>query len=101
MLNESLKEVMTSNVSKSMAQSLNEITKTIDKLSEASLQKIDDINQIVNGYKKEFEDYKEKMEKKSSYYDKRNNIRDWLFFISVFSMPIYVIIEIYLKFFAK
>lgn len=101
MLNESLKEVMTSNVNKSMGQSLVAITKTIDKLSETSLKRIDDINQIVNGYKKEFEDYKEKMEKKTTYYEKRNNIRDWLFFISVLSMPVYVIIEIYLKFFAK
>lgn len=51
--------------------------------------------------KKEFEDYKDKIEKKTTYYEKRNNIRDWLFFISVLSMPVYVIIEIYLKFFAK
>ncbi|WP_173706852.1 hypothetical protein [Clostridium beijerinckii] len=92
---------MNSNVNKSMEESLAAITKTIDKLSEASLQRIDDINKIVNGYKKEFEDYKEKLEKKTTYHERRNNIRDWLFFISVFSMPIYVIIEIYLKFFAK
>jgi hypothetical protein len=84
-----------------MGQSLVAITKTIDEFSQASLKRVDDINQIVNGYKKEFEDYKEKMEKKTTYYEKRNNIRDLIFFISVFSMPVYVIIEIYLKFFAK
>jgi hypothetical protein len=55
----------------------------------------------LNGYKKEFEDYKEKMENKTTYYEKRNNIRDWIFFVSIFAMPVYVIIEIYLKFFAK
>jgi hypothetical protein len=92
---------MTSNVNKSMGGILAAMNKTVEQLSEISERRINEINKITFDYRKEFEEYKEKIEKKTSNREKINNIRDWLFYISIFAMPVYVIIEIYLKFSAK
>ena len=92
---------MTSNVNKSMGETLVAMNKTVGQFSEISERKINEINKIAFDYRKEFEEYKENIEKKTNNRQRMNNIRDWLFYISVFSMPVYVIIELYLKFIAK
>jgi transketolase len=100
-LKDSLQEILTSNVNKTMKNTMFEINKSIEQVTSVSEQRVKEINKIAEDYKKEFEEYKEKTERKTTYWERRNNIRDGLFYISVFAMPIYVIIEICLKFLVK
>lgn len=92
---------MNTNVNKIMANTLIKINTAIEQLSDVSEQRIKEINRITEDYKNEFIEYKEKNERKTKYWERRNNIKDWLLYIAVFSMPVYVLIEIYFKFFAK
>ena len=53
---------MTSNVNKSMGGILAAMNKTVEQLSEISERRINEINKITFDYRKEFEEYKEKID---------------------------------------